>query len=137
MNQFIIATHGELAESFYHYIQFFNATVDNVYFINAYYKNTEKFEDSLISLVKKLQHDNVIVFTDLPGGSVNRTVCEHINDFHYKVISGINLPSLLEIALKIDEVSDQEIRNIIDESRKQLVFMNDMFKLMKEDDSLD
>lgn len=134
MNQFILASHDKLAEGFYRSIQFFNSSVNNVHFINAYSDDGKNFKDSFLSQVNDLKEDNLIVFTDLPGGSVNRIVCEHMEEFEYKVVSGINLPLLLELALKPSDVTEQDIREALDESRNQMVYMNDMFKFLKEDD---
>lgn len=134
MNQFIVASHDKLAEGFYRSILFFNSSVTNVHFINAYSDDDKNFEDSFLSQVNGLKEDNLVVFTDLPGGSVNRTVCEHMEEFEYKVVSGVNLPLLLELVLKPEDITEQDIREALDESRNQLVYMNDMFRSLKEDD---
>ncbi|MFT8607897.1 MAG: hypothetical protein ABF991_10590 [Liquorilactobacillus hordei] len=136
MNQFIIATHGELADGFNKTIHFFNNSLTNVHFINAYIDD-ESFEDSFVSLVEDLLPSDLFVFTDLPGGSVNRTVCQYIDKYKLKVLSGVNLSLLLELVMKEEKFSEEDLRNSISDAREQLVFMNDLFSSVEEEEEID
>lgn len=136
MNQFIIVTHGKLAEGFYNSVLFFNKAIDNLHFINAYLEEST-FEQSFVRLVEKLSSSHLIVFTDLPGGSVNQIICHYIDKYHLRIVSGVNLPLLLELVMKETIITDEQLRVAIAESQKQLVFMNDAFTAMKGEDELD
>lgn len=136
MNQFIIVTHGKLAEGFYHSVRFFNKAIDNLHFINAYLEEST-FEPTFVDLVEKFHSNNLIVFTDLPGGSVNQIICHYIDKYDLKIVSGVNLPLLLELVMKETIITDEQLRDAVTESQKQLVFMNDAIASMKGEEELD
>lgn len=124
MTEFIVATHSTLAEGFGAAFRFFAADTHNLHVLNAYVNGDTTFESRLKSLVTKLLPNDIIVFTDLPGGSVNRIVCEHIEEYAYRVISGINLPIILELALANGQITDESINSAIQNAKNQLVYMN-------------
>jgi fructoselysine/glucoselysine PTS system EIIA component len=125
---FLIATHGRLAEGFYESVKFFNCQIENVHYINAYVDHYD-FEKDFVEKVKELSESPLIVFTDIPGGSVNRIASKYITNFGYQVISGINLSVLLEFVFSTENMNEETIERIVKSSREQLVFMN---KLIEE-----
>lgn len=127
-NQFLIATHGRLAEGFYESVKFFNSQIENVHYINAYVDHND-FEQDFVEKVKELSDSPLIVFTDIPGGSVNRIASKYISTFGYQVISGINLSILLEFVFSTENMDEEAIERLVKSSREQLVYMN---KLMEE-----
>lgn len=129
MSQFIIATHSYLANGYKHAINFFDNSVLNVHFINSYIDEQKNFTNELKLLLSKYKKDQIIIFTDIPGGSVNTEAVKFINNFDCKIISGINLPLVLELVLnKEKKLSDEKIREAIKQAREQIVFMNDLIK---------
>lgn len=129
MSQFIIATHGYLADGYKHSIQFFDSEVKNVHFINAYTDEQNNFVEHLEKLLNKFTDEQVIILTDLPGGSVNKESASLIKKYNCNVISGINLSLVLELVLSSDEVlTDETIRSAVEQARSQIVFMNDLLK---------
>jgi len=129
-NQFLIATHGRLAEGFYESVKFFNSQIENVHYMNAYVEDND-FEKSFIEKVKDLTGSPLIVFTDIPGGSVNRIASKYIPTFGYKVISGINLSVLLEFVFSTENMNEETIERFVKSSREQLVFMNKLIEEME------
>lgn len=124
MTEFIVATHSTLAEGFGDAFHFFVSDANNLHVLDAYVDGDTMFETRLIDLVSQCQSNDIIIFTDLPGGSVNRIVTEHITEFGYRVVSGTNLPLLLELALVSGPISDEAIRNAVQNARKQIIYMN-------------
>ncbi|WP_160725356.1 PTS sugar transporter subunit IIA [Bacillus sp. USDA818B3_A] len=129
-NQFLIATHGRLAEGFYESVKFFNSQIDNVHYMNAYVEHND-FEEDFIEKVKALSESPLIVFTDIPGGSVNRIASKYMTTFGYKVISGINLSVLLEFVFSTENMNEETIEQLVTSSREQLVFMNKLIEEME------
>ncbi|MEH7096992.1 PTS sugar transporter subunit IIA [Neobacillus vireti] len=128
MANFIIATHGRLAEGFYESVKFFNSQIENVHYMNAYVEHND-FEKEFIEKVKGLSGSPLIVLTDIPGGSVNRIASKHMAALGYQVISGINLSILLELVFSPETINEETIERVVTSSREQLVFMN---KLIEE-----
>ena len=129
MSQFIIATHSYLADGYKHSIKFFNTEVKNIHFINAYIEEKNNFVEELEKLLNEFEDEQVIILTDLPGGSVNKESASLIKQYNCNVISGINLSLVLELMLSSDEVlTDEKIRAAVEQARSQIVFMNDLLK---------
>ena len=129
MSQFIIATHSYLADGYKHSINFFNTEVKNIHYINAYTKEKNNFVEQLEKLLNEFEDEQVIILTDLPGGSVNKESANLIKQYNCNVISGINLSLVLELVLSSDEVlADEKIRAAVEQARSQIVFMNDLLK---------
>lgn len=133
MANILIATHGELAQGFYEAVKFFNDQADNIHYINAYVKNDD-FEEIFLNKVDELLDESLFVFTDLPGGSVNRVVSKYISKYGYKVISGINLSILLEVAFSTEELNRENVEEMINASREQLVFMNPLVEDLNKEE---
>lgn len=128
MNEFIIATHNTLAEGFYNSLKFFDNDIPNVHYLNAYVGDNTNFESDFINLVKKFKNESIVVFTDIPGGSVTQIVLKNIEKYDIKLITGINLSLVLELVLQTQVLTDDLIRQVINKSREQMVYMNDVMK---------
>lgn len=132
MSQFIIATHSYLANGYQSSLKFFDSSVNNVQFINAYVDEQTNFTDELSQMLDQMPNEQVVILTDMPGGSVNREAVNLIKKYHCQVISGINLALVLELVLNADQtLSDETIRLAVSQAQKQLLYVND---LLKEDD---
>lgn len=124
MRHIIIATHYNFAEGLKSTVEFLTS-VNNIQVICAYVDKDVKLEDQIKLIFSKVNNDDeVFVFTDLMGGSVNQGFIPYINDkFH--LISGINLPLVMTIALQGEELlTEDEIENIIEEAKGQIIYMN-------------
>lgn len=130
VTNFLIATHGRLAEGFYESVKFFNSQIENVHYMNAYVEHND-FEKNFIEKVKDLSESPLIVFTDIPGGSVNRIASKYMTKYGYKVISGINLSVLLELVFSPETMNEETIERLVTSSREQLVYMNKLIEEME------
>lgn len=133
MNRFVIATHSTFAQGIYECLKFFKNDIDNVHYINAYTENME-FEKEFVEVIEKYEDDNLIVLTDLPGGSVNIVCTNLMNKYNYKLVSGINFPLALEMIFYADSISDEVIEEIVNNARQQLTFINKDLIVSEDDD---
>lgn len=89
-------------------------------------------------LAETAQEDTLIVMTDLCGGSVNQKAGKRIGKEKFYLISGINLPLLLELVTAAEEeITPEFIRTAVGEAQKEIVFVNDMledFTPLEDDD---
>ena len=135
MNRLLIVTHSTLAQGLYETLSFFMGKLDYVEYINAYVENN----DIRLVFENKIQSegdDNVIVLTDIPGGSVNQIAMELMPKYGYHLVTGTNLSMVLELALKQNELSNEEIKEIVDNSRNNVLYMNDLSIASTENDDL-
>lgn len=123
MNQFIIATHATLAGGFADVIRFFKSDLENVRFINAYVESQE-FEKELRKCLGEVQGEPVVVLTDILGGSVNQVATKLMREYGYQLITGINLPLLLELVFIPDPIAPERIEEIVRCAREQIIFVN-------------
>lgn len=127
MNQFIIATHATLAGGFADVVRFFKSDLENVQFINAYVESQE-FEKEFRTALEKVKGENVIVLSDIMGGSVNQVATRLMQEFSYQLITGINLPLLIELTFMPDGITAEQIRNSVVNAREQIVYVNDFVR---------
>lgn len=136
-NYFIIASHSTFAEGIYNCLKFFKGDIENVYYINAYVESTN-FEEIFEETICKLKDKNVIVLTDLPGGSVNQICNKQLQKYDFHLVSGVNFPLALELIFQENKIDSNEIKRIIDESKNQIIYMNDlkMETILNDDEEL-
>lgn len=123
MNQFIIATHSTLAGGFADVVRFFKSDLENLQFINAYVESQE-FEKELKSCLESVRGETIIVLTDILGGSVNQTAVGLMREYGFSLITGINLPLLLELFFAPDPIGPDMITEIVNRAREQIIYVN-------------
>lgn len=136
MNRFIIATHSTLAEGFWNALKFFNQDIDNVEFLNCYVE-TNEVEKELRERLEQYPGDNLIVLTDIAGGSVNQTASKLMKEYSFHLITGINLGLLLELVFTGDELNDEMIAASVSQAQSQMIYMNRAAAVEADDDSDD
>ena len=76
-----------------------------------------------------MYHDDLIIFTDIIEGAINQYCMRKLQQKeNFQLISGFNIALLLEIVLR-QECTQQELAEIVESSREQLVYVNDLVKL--------
>ena len=134
MVNFIIASHGKLAEGFLSALEILMGKREDIDVVSAYL-DEEPLEAKTKSIFSKYApEDTVIVFTDMYGGSVNRHFAQMaLEKDNVHVISGVNLGLMLEVIMQMEEGFDKaQLLEIIDRSRSLLCYVND--KLLEDDD---
>ena len=134
MNQFIIATHATLAEGFFQAVKFFSSAAENIEFLNCYVEHNE-VERDLREMIEKYSDRNLIVLTDLAGGSVNQCAAKLMREYRFHLVSGINLALLLELIFTPDDLDAQMIENTVEQAKCQMVYMNRSEAVAGDDDT--
>ena len=129
MVKLIVATHERLDEGFKKTLDYIAPNVKDLITISAYIDN-EPIGELIKNKINNIDKDEqIIILTDLVGGSVNQECAKLLGEYKIKLISGVNFPLLLSIALcEKRQVTDEMIRNLIVEAKEQIVFVNDMLK---------
>lgn len=120
MNKFLLVTHSSLAEGFYKSTDFLSGQVKNMTFINAYVDDSDWTQKAEEWIKSQKQDTNIIVLTDLFGGSVNQKMTLLMNQYHFTLITGINLPLVLSLALESNELSNDRIKKLVSEAQQSL-----------------
>lgn len=135
MKRVVIASHSRFATGLKETLKFITA-MDDIYDIPAYVEDdSEPLEETVAKLFATFSPDDtVIVMTDVLSGSVNQKFYSYIND-HTFVITGVNVPLALSVMLADEAaITPQYIREIVEESRQMILFVNEMQPDEGEDD---
>ena len=134
MRKFLIASHGTLASGIKSSLDIIIGPMENVYLIGAYTGENKSIEDDLAEVLKQVSNeDELIVFTDLMGGSVTNQVLQYALKENVYIVSGFNLPLLLDILLSDPETPvDEVIETGISNAKDQIVFVNKLIAKNKE-----
>ncbi len=139
MLKILIASHGNYADGVKSATNIIIGNKENVHYLNAYVSE-ETVKDQLENFFKGVsENDEVIILTDIYGGSVNQNVFPYVKKENVYIISGFNLATVLEILLLNPEekVSLDNLRNIVEESKKQILFLNDYVTEQEKEDDFD
>lgn len=119
MRRFVIGSHHLLAHGLRDTLEFLTCK-DNITDISAYMDDTDAEEQIRQVFASFDPEDEVIIMTDMLGGSVNQKFCPYMTE-HRHLISGINLPCALSLALQPEDVllTKEEIHQIVEESSYQ------------------
>lgn len=127
--QIIIATHGNFAKGLLSAVEMQCGKRDNITAIAAY-SGSDDFETVFLDAVDSFdQSSNIVVLTDLLGGSVNQVAMRHCMKRKLHIVSGVNLATVIKVVLINDESNlGVQLSEIVEESKEQLIFINGLFE---------
>ena len=110
MRKFLIATHGTFAGGIKSSVDLILGESENVFLIQAYTEGNKSLQEEIMEVLNQVQSkDELIVFTDLMGGSITNQILQHAMKENVFIIAGINLPLLLDIMLADPEIPIFEV----------------------------
>lgn len=122
MKKLLIASHGDLAKGMLSSIQMITGSTAGITTINAYQEGVD-LDGELTAFIQSVEAaDEVFVFTDLYGGSVNQKIMERFmrEGLAIRIISGFNFPVILEILLGPETITSEMLAEMIEKSRREL-----------------
>lgn len=129
MISILIVSHGNFGKELLKSSEMIIGKIQNVECIS--FNLGDKFTDlckEVEESIKKVGNNDLIVFTDMYGGSTFNAVDKMMKSNNFYHISGVNLPLFMDIALNKDSYSMDEItEKIIKNGKKSIVFVNDKF----------
>ncbi|HHZ00701.1 MAG TPA: PTS fructose transporter subunit IIA [Sedimentibacter sp.] len=129
MINILLVTHGDLGKELLKSSELIIGKVENAESISFY--QGESFETLLAKverIIENLSDDELIVFTDMYGGSPYNAVNRAMKNRNFYHITGINFPLFIDIAISRDTYSLKEIaEKIIKNGKKSIVFVNEKF----------
>lgn len=125
MRKYILATHGTMAGGMKSTLEMIAGAQENLVCINAY---TEECADPMPVFQKVIAdnpEDDIVIMTDLFGGSVNNNAITLIENKRVHVVTGINLPVVISLVMSDEETSAEEaIKEAIEGAREMLQYCN-------------
>ncbi|MDD2396857.1 MAG: PTS fructose transporter subunit IIA [Tissierellia bacterium] len=129
MINILLVTHGELGKELLKSSELIIGEVENAKSISFNYGDSfdtllKKVEEN----IEELSDDELIVFTDMYGGSPYNAVNRAMKNRDFYHITGINFPLFIDIAISRDSYSLKDIaEKIIKNGKKSIVFVNEKF----------
>lgn len=126
--KFLLASHGKLSEGMYDSVKFIIGDQDNISILCAYVNNKKSIQEQIKEVVHELKKDEeLIVVTDIFGGSVNNEFMKYINNKNLYIISGMCLPLVIKLLITEEEDTDKLIESAIEEVKKSIKYCNKTF----------
>jgi fructoselysine and glucoselysine-specific PTS system IIA component len=135
MRKFLIAAHGSLPAGIKSSLEMIMGSLENIFFLEAYTGENKSIKEELDVVLQQIdQNDELIIFTDLLGGSVTNQMIQYALKENIFIVSGFNLALLLDILLADPESSSNElIENGIMNAREQIVFVSKLINSKSND----
>ena len=137
MNKLLICSHGSLSKGLFSSLNIIMGDVENVDYL-TFYENGEGAAqlEKIENYFKENKEYQLIVLTDVFGGSVNQEVIKKAKDYdNIRIVSGVNFPLLLELAIRLHtEITDEELKNIIEQSKSQMLMVETKLETEFKDD---
>ena len=127
----LVIGHGRFAEGVKSAAQIIVGDLSEVTFMNTYVDDI----DCHVELDKYFSNNtNILVLTDLFGGSVNQAIMQYITKENIEIITGVNIPLVLEILLSNITGKNLDIREIVSNAKEQIMFVNDVLENSNNDE---
>lgn len=127
----LVIGHGRFAEGIKSVANIIVGDLSEVTFMNTYVDDID-FHVELDNYFS--ENKNVLVLTDLFGGSVNQAIIQYITKVNIDVITGINIPLILEILISNTTGNNLNFRQIISSAKEQIVYVNDMLENLNNEE---
>ena len=118
----ILASHGKLASGMKSTIKMISGLDDKIFAFDMLEgENTETLFLNVNNLISELGEDKTyVMFSDLAGGSVNTALTQLLVKDNFNLISGMNLPAILEFVLGCEENLELKMENAVNVGKKSL-----------------
>ncbi|CUO76654.1 PTS sugar transporter subunit IIA [Clostridium disporicum] len=140
MVSLIIGTHGSFSRELINSAELIYGKLENVNYITFLPGEGQKdLIDKYNTIINKLDKDSEVLFlVDLFGGSpFNTASMLSIDNVNMDVVTGVNLPMLLEVYSNIDNSSLEELVSIaVNSAQKSICSLKKSIDLNREDDDL-
>ncbi len=123
---YIIATHGNLAKGFESAMKLIIGEKENIHVISAYIDDL-KLEEQVDQVFNKIPlTDELVVFTDIFGGSVNTEFMKRLTQRNFHLISGVNLALIISVIIELQEgFTVSQLKEKIEQCKEMIKYCND------------
>lgn len=125
MKRIVLASHGELANGMKDSVKILVGDVPNVYSICAYTNGIDDVEEQIDALFSSFDNDDeIIVITDVFGGSVNTAFMKKLDSYKFWLISGMSLGLVIQMIIGPENNTEESITSVIDSAKNNIIFCN-------------
>ena len=119
MLKLFISSHGHFASGMKSSVEILMGPNPRITVFDAYVTQ-ESVQENLDRFYEGVSEDDqVLLLSDLYGGSVNQVMYTYLTRPNTRLVAGVNLALVLELAVK-EEISDEELSELVEQSRTML-----------------
>ncbi|MEG0034873.1 MAG: hypothetical protein RR571_08740 [Anaerorhabdus sp.] len=138
MRKFLIISHGKLADGLKQTLSLFIGESNKFDSICAYVDDTP-LEEVLFTYMRSIgEDDELIVLSDIEGGSVNQKIIPYLSSKNMHIIAGFNLATAIQLSTIPDDtkITEEVIEQVINETITAVSYVNNSFNqiLSNEED---
>ena len=124
----IIATHGELAKGFVSALNIIVGNTEKIETICGYLTADFNLSEEIEKIMKTIdfQTTDVIVCTDLMGGSVNNEFVKYLGQYPFHLITNINLAFLVDLLLTANQVTAEQLIEKVQDEMVSVKYVNNL-----------
>jgi PTS system mannose-specific IIA component len=135
MRRTLLLTHGGMAKGVLNTLELFIGERKDYKAISAYVDECDPKTELEKFWTEVKDEDQVFIFTDIMGGSVNQLVVPKLARPNTYLFSGMNLPMLIQASCLPEDASVEDIKALVNVGKDGVVCMNDYkFESFSEDD---
>lgn len=138
MIKLLLASHGDLADGIYNTLKIIMGSQDKISTLCAYKDEDFDLHKEVSNIMDTVSsEDKLIVITDIYGGSINNEFMNYLDREDFYLISGLNLPLLMELLLIDDECNiEVKIQDALENAKQSIQYCNPIIKsIVLEDDT--
>lgn len=126
--RFLIATHGTFSAGAKSSLDMIIGAVPYVFMIQAYLDEKIDIAQQINEILEQISdQDELVIFSDIMGGSVTNQLLQHALKPNIHILSGFNLPLLIDVMLADQDTPVYEvIRSAIENAKEQMVYVNEL-----------
>ncbi|MFL0249322.1 PTS sugar transporter subunit IIA [Clostridium neuense] len=134
MTHIILASHGGLAKGMKDTLSMIIGDVSMIKAFSSYRDENTSIKNEVEKLVKEnyIQND-IFILTDIFGGSVNNAMMSLLKDYpKIHLLSGMNLSLVISLITQPNKISEELLKQIVDESKQSIIDCNQLLKQYKQ-----
>lgn len=90
-------------------------------------RGVDDLTDKINSYLNQWKDEQVVICSDLKGGSANQTAYRYLDRPNIFLISGMNLALVLQLIME-EQVTEESLHAMIESAKQDMVLINDLHK---------
>lgn len=124
--KYLIIGHGGLAAGTKKTVEFLVGQREDVFTLDIG-PEKDSIRSQIRDIVESCADSGLMVFTDMPRCDAHQYCLELRKEKDFQLVSGYNVALLLEALLE-DEMPSDQLEELVEEMKGQLIYVNDLFK---------
>jgi len=111
--QIVLIGHGKIGSGVLSSFEIIYGKLDNVSSVDTYVDSNFNLPETVHEIVEKNSDKDLIVVTDLFGGSINNEFLKYISQDNFYLITGMNLSLVIELVSQLNISNNKSVDEII------------------------